>query len=112
MIRKAEYEDIENIIELGINIYEQQKCKELSCDYNKEIIREKLKIGIKHDFLYVYEENNKILGMLWAYIDEYFFDPNLKILKEKGIYTNVTGFDEEKRKLAHELGLHYITQIS
>ena len=37
---------------------------------------------------------------------------NLKVLREKGIYTHVTGLDEGKLKLAHELGMHFITQIN
>ena len=37
---------------------------------------------------------------------------NLKILKEKGIYTNVIGLKEGKLKMAHDLGMHFIAQIN
>ena len=36
---------------------------------------------------------------------------NLKILKENGTHTKVTGLDGEKLKLANELGMHFIAQI-
>jgi hypothetical protein len=36
---------------------------------------------------------------------------NLKILEENRIHTKVTGLEREKIKLAHELGMHLITQI-
>ena len=36
---------------------------------------------------------------------------SLKTLKDNGIYTKITGIDGGIRKIAHELGMHYITQI-
>ena len=37
---------------------------------------------------------------------------NLKILEENRMHTKVTGLDEEKLKLAHELRMHIIVQIN
>ena len=36
---------------------------------------------------------------------------SLKTLKDNGMYTKITGLDVERRKMAYELGMHYITQI-
>ena len=36
---------------------------------------------------------------------------SLKTLKDNGMYTKITGLDGGIRKIAYELGMHYITQI-
>ena len=36
---------------------------------------------------------------------------SLKMLKNNGMYTQITGLDGGMRKIAYELGMHYITQI-
>ena len=36
---------------------------------------------------------------------------SLKTLKDNGIDSRITGLDEKKRELAHELGMQYISQI-
>jgi anti-anti-sigma regulatory factor len=37
---------------------------------------------------------------------------SLKTLKDNGIDSRITGLDGEKRKLAYELGMHYISEIA
>jgi GNAT superfamily N-acetyltransferase len=75
MLRTAQIDDIDALIEMGKAMYEESDLKSLS--FNEAKAREKMLNVINEEFAVVYEVNNKIIGMMGAWLYQHIFSDDL-----------------------------------
>ena len=79
IIRKANKNDIDKIIEMGRDIHSQQKCVGYNYTFSEEAIKKEFDYALSTDkeFVYIVEHKDKVVGILWAYITTFKFSNDL-----------------------------------